>query len=313
MQWVQVRTNSGLAAGVLSPDGRVCLPAEARTTVELLGLGASAMAEIGQQALANPSRVVTDRSTWGPAVNAPSLRDFLCFLQHMRNCRGGGPLDPIWSEIPAFYFSNPAAVIGPFDPVGISPGSSRFDFELEVGAIIGRAGSDLHPDEADACIAGYTIFCDWSARDLQMREMPMMLGPAKGKDGATTLGPALVTVDELEPHRSGNSFDLGMRAFVNGEAVGGGNLNQMDWSFAEIVAYASRGTTLQVGDVVGSGTVPTGCLLEHFVTAPANFRGWLQPGDVVRLEVDGIGAIEQAVVAASQPQPVFQTGRTAAG
>ena len=274
------------------------------------------MQQAAQRAAESPEDV---RPLAGATLRAPlqppSMRDFLCFLQHMRNCRAGlgaaAGLDPEWEQIPAFYFTNPAAVIGPHDRVAISPGSERFDFELEVAAVIGRAGSDLDPATAADHIAGFTIFCDWSARDLQAREMRLNLGPAKGKDGATTLGPAFVTADELAPYASGNAYALDMRVFVNDEEVGGGSMDQMDWSWGEVVAYASRGTTLRPGDVLGSGTVPTGCLFEHFSLsggdAGEGFRGWLKPGDRVRMRVDQIGEIENEVVAGA-PVHRLRTG-----
>jgi hypothetical protein len=163
-------------------------------------------------------------------------------------------LERVWHEIPLFYFTNVAAVVGPYDPVPISPGCSWWDYELEVGAVIGREVANVSPDEAADAIAGFTIFGDWSARDLQFREMAGMLGPAKGKDGATTLGPMLVTVDELEPYRRGGSYHLEMKGYVNDELVSHGWMDQMDWSWADMAAFASRGTRLVPGEVIGSGT-----------------------------------------------------------
>jgi 2-keto-4-pentenoate hydratase/2-oxohepta-3-ene-1,7-dioic acid hydratase in catechol pathway len=271
------------------------------TLMDLLGDDGTRLREAGERATDSPADV---RPLEGAVLRAPlkptSMRDFLCFLQHLRNCRAGlgTPLDEAWEQIPAFYFTNPAAVIGPHDKVAIAPGSERFDFELEVAAVVGRGGSDLDPETAADHIAGYTIFCDWSARDLQVHEMKLGLGPAKGKDSATTLGPAFVTADELAPFASGNSFKLDMRVYVNDEEVGGGSMDQMDWSWGEVLAYASRGTTLNPGDVIGSGTVPTGCLFEHFsLSGGDGFRGWLEPGDRVRLWIEQIGEIENEVVA----------------
>jgi 2-keto-4-pentenoate hydratase/2-oxohepta-3-ene-1,7-dioic acid hydratase in catechol pathway len=189
--------------------------------------------------------------------------------------------------------------------VRISPGCEQFDYELEVAAIIGRGGSDIAPDDAWSHIAGFMIFCDWSARDLQLAEMALNLGPAKGKDGANTLGPALVTVDELVDHRSGGSYALAMRGWVNDELVSEGSMDQMDWHWADIVAYASRGCDLVAGDAICSGTVPTGCLMEHYASnGPDKFRGWLHPGDVVRLEVEGLGEVRQEVHPAVPVHPL---------
>lgn len=315
MRWVRYDADGTDRTGLLVGE-QVHGLEPGTTLVDLLGDDGTRLREAGERATQAPDDV---RPFAGATLRAPlqpsSMRDFLCFLQHMRNCRAGlgaaAQLDPEWEQIPAFYFTNPAAVIGPHDTVAISPGSERFDFELEVAAVIGRAGSDLDPASAADHIAGYTIFCDWSARDLQAREMRLNLGPAKGKDSATTLGPAFVTADELAPYASGNAFALDMRVFVNDEEVGGGSMDQMDWSWGEIVAYASRGTTLRTGDVLGSGTVPSGCLFEHFSLSGGDggkgFRGWLQPGDRVRMRVEQIGEIENEVVAGA-PVHRLRTG-----
>lgn len=233
-------------------------------------------------------------------LRPPSLRDSIGFLQHLRNSSGREELDPAFDRQPAFYFSNHRAVVGASDAVAVPPGCEMFDLELEVAAVVGTPGRDLTPDEAWAHIAGYTIYCDWSARDLQIAEMPLGLGPAKGKDSANTLGPALVTADELEDARRGRGFALAMEARVNDDVVATGSLADMDWSFGELLAHMSRGTDLLPGDVIGSGTVPMGCLLEHYVASlvgGSDFRGWLAPGDTVRLEVDRLGVLEQTIVA----------------
>ena len=180
----------------------------------------------------------------------------------------------------------------------------QFDYELEVCAVIGRSGFNIPRGEAEDHIAGYMILCDWSARDLQFTEMAMGLGPAKGKDGANTLGPMLVTPDELESSRSKKGFALSMTAHVNDELVSSGRWDSIDWDFADMITYASRGTWLHSGDVIGSGTVATGCLYEHYAMAPESFRGWLQPGDEVRLEVERLGVLTQRVVAAAVAQPL---------
>ncbi|MFR9804074.1 fumarylacetoacetate hydrolase family protein [Pseudonocardia sp. RS010] len=301
MRWVSyTAADGGPRAGLVHGDEIHGLPAPTRV-LDLLGDDGTRMAEAAERALADPVEVLPYAgAVLLPPVAPPAVRDFLTFLDHMRVVQDatGVTMSEVWEQIPFFYFSNPAAVVGPHDPVAISPGCSWFDFELEVAAIIGRAGRDLDPETATEHIAGFTVFNDWSARDLQLHEMKLNSGPAKGKDGANTLGPMLVTPDELEPHRSGGSYRLRMSAHVNGEYVGGGLLDQMDWTWGEMLAYASRGTTLRPGDALGSGTVPTGCLIEHFATAPDTFRGWLRPGDVVRLEVEQLGAIEQRVLPA---------------
>jgi 2-keto-4-pentenoate hydratase/2-oxohepta-3-ene-1,7-dioic acid hydratase in catechol pathway len=311
MRWVMYRQPNGTEAAGLVLDGQIHgLGADTRV-IDLLGDDGEAMDAAAERARERPAEIVAlDAADLAPPIRPPSLRDFLTFLDHLRNARRamGGEIDKTWEEIPAFYFSNVAAVVGPHDAVPISPGSERFDYELEVAAIIGKGGSDLHPDEAAAQIAGFTIFCDWSARDLQMHEMQLSLGPSKGKDGANTLGPMLVTADELEPFREGNSYRLGMKGYVNDDLVSEGSMTQMDWSWGEIISYASRGTRVVPGDAICSGTVPTGCLIEHFaVDGPDKFRGWLQPGDIVRLEVEQLGEIRQEILP-SKPVHRLRTG-----
>jgi 2-keto-4-pentenoate hydratase/2-oxohepta-3-ene-1,7-dioic acid hydratase in catechol pathway len=279
--------------------------------IDLLGDDGEAMEAAAARAREDPHVVLDfDDTDLAPPVRPPQLRDFAAFLDHVRNVSKAfaGEIARAWTEIPAFYFSNAAAVVGPYDDVAISPRCEWFDYELEVAAIVGKPGADLHPDVAADHIAGFTIFCDWSARDVQVHELQLMLGRAKSKDSANTLGPMLVTVDELEPFRHGNSYQLTTRGYVNDALVTESDLAQMDWSWGEIVAYASRGTTIVPGEAIGSGTVPTGCLLEHFALAgPEQFRGWLQPGDVVRLEVEQLGATRQHVLP-SRPVHRLRTG-----
>ncbi|WP_312870848.1 fumarylacetoacetate hydrolase family protein [Gordonia asplenii] len=239
-------------------------------------------------------------------LQPPSIRDYLGFLDHFRAGAQveGIVVDPRIEQIPAFYFSSPATILGPTDDVAIFPGSQRFDFELEVAAVIGTPGRNISRHDALNHIAGYTIFCDWSARDLQAVELPIGTGPAKSKDGAQTLGPFLVTPDEIESYRAGKGFALQMTASVNGEQVSSGRWDSIDWDFADMIAYASRGADLRAGDVLGTGTVPTGCLVEAFAADPDGFRGWLQPGDRVELAVERLGSTRQQVTAAEPVEPL---------
>ncbi|HEY0813127.1 MAG TPA: fumarylacetoacetate hydrolase family protein [Pseudonocardia sp.] len=311
MRWVTYTTAAGddrvgLVSGTDGgPEIRAIEPGV--TLLDLLDAGPDGLPSAAERATSAPSEVV---SLADAALRAPlqprSIRDSTGFLQHLRNCQGQVDLgfDERNHQFPAFYFSNVAAVVGPHDDVAISPGSERFDYELEVCAVIGTPGSTIPLDRAEEHIAGYMLLCDWSARDLQMNEMALRLGPAKGKDGANTLGPMLVTPDELADRRSGVSFDLAMTGYVNDELVSEGNWKTIDWGFADMITYMSRGTRLRPGDVIGSGTVPTGCLFEHFAMHPDTFRGWLQPGDEVRLVVEGLGELRQRVVAGVKPEPL---------
>jgi len=211
-----------------------------------------------------------------PVPRPPSVRDAYAFEEHIRNAarvtgRPGVPDE--WYELPVFYFSNPAAIFGPDDEIPFPAGSEELDYELEVAAVIG----------AEGVIGGFTVMNDWSARDLQRKEMKVGLGPAKGKDFATSLGPVVVTPDELGDLR------LEMVARVNGEERSRGNMGDMYHSWQAIIERAAANTQLVPGDVIGSGTVGTGCILEH------GDGRWLQPGDVVELEVEGIGVLRNVV------------------
>jgi len=211
-----------------------------------------------------------------PVPRPPSVRDAYAFEEHIRNAarvtgRPGVPDE--WYELPVFYFSNPAAIFGPDDEIPFPAGSEELDYELEVAAVIGAEGA----------IGGFTVMNDWSARDLQRKEMKVGLGPAKGKDFATSLGPVVVTPDELGDLR------LEMVARVNGEERSRGNMGDMYHSWEAIIERAATNTRLVPGDVIGSGTVGTGCILEH------GDGRWLQPGDVVELEVEEIGVLRNVV------------------
>ena len=210
-----------------------------------------------------------------PVLQPPSLRDFYAFEQHVATARAlrGAEVPAEWYEQPVFYFSNPASIHGPEQEVAYPEGSEELDYELEVAAVIGAGGAT----------GGFTIMNDWSARDLQRAEMRVGLGPAKGKDFATSLGPVLVTPDEFD----GSEAELVAR--VNGEERSRGNLRDLYHPWEAILAHAARCTRLLPGDVLGSGTVGSGCILEH------GDGRWLQPGDVVELEVEGIGVLRNVV------------------
>lgn len=300
MRWVTYDASEGPRAGLLDGDEVRGLPA-AVTLLSLLGDDGERLADAAATARSGPAEVreIDAVRLLAPIPRPPSVRDGLCFLEHLRGCyRALGRSDvlpEVWSHTPAFYFGNPTAVVGPHDDVAIAPGSRLFDFELEIGAVVGRGGRDLHPDDAAAHIVGLTFFNDWTARDHQVRDMAQGIGMGKAKDSAITLGPALVTIDELGPAADGR-FAVDATAEVNGKEVARGSLTTSDWSFGELLAYVSRGTDLVPGDVIGSGTVPGGCLLEHVDTPDiADFSGWLQPGDVVSLCSPMLGETSQLV------------------
>ena len=279
----------------------------------MLGLvraGLPAALEAGAAALAGPA-VPLDGVRLLPPLAAPTVRDFVTFEEHVegvvRGVTGGaGGVVPEWYQAPTFYFTNPYALLGAHDDVPVPPGSERFDFELEVAVVVGRDGASLTPEQARDSVFGYTILNDWSARDLQAREMKVGLGPAKGKDSATTLGPWLVTADELEPYRDDDGFlALDLRVSVNGTEVGQDLLANMGWPFEELISYASRGTEVRAGDVLGSGTCGNGgCLAELWGTRGEAAPPPLQPGDVVEMTVEGIGTIRNRVVEGVDLPPV---------
>jgi fumarylacetoacetate (FAA) hydrolase len=236
-----------------------------------------------------------------PIPPVASIRDFYAFEQHVKTALRLRGLDmkPEWYEVPVFYFSNPAGVIGPDEPVWAPQGSRALDFELELACVIGAECRDLPADDrALEFVAGFTIMNDWSARDLQRKEMAVGLGPSKGKDFATSLGPELVTFDELGDRYREGRLQLEMTAAVNGRVLSRGDSGAMHWTWPQLLAHASRDTRLRPGDVIGSGTVGTGCILE---LTPDAVGGWLQPGDVVELTVDRLGTLRNPVVAHPSP------------
>jgi fumarylacetoacetate (FAA) hydrolase len=202
-----------------------------------------------------------------------------------------------WYSVPIFYFSNVSEIRGPDDPIWAPAASHELDYELEVAAMVDIPAIDLPPERAEEAVGGYTIFNDWSARDLQREETVVRLGPAKGKDFASSFGPWLITPDELEDARSGTGYDLTMTAEVNGTATSRGRWSDAQFSFGEMLARASADVHLRAGDLIGSGTVGTGCLLE---VRDATIGRYLVPGDEVVLRVDRLGALRNPIVARSR-------------
>jgi 2-keto-4-pentenoate hydratase/2-oxohepta-3-ene-1,7-dioic acid hydratase in catechol pathway len=299
-------------AGVVSAAGVHPLPPDT-TVLELVRAGLPAALAAGSRALEGLA-LPLDTIRLLPPLAAPTVRDFVAFEEHVEGVAasvGGGAAGaaavvPEWYQAPTFYFTNPYALIGAHDDVPVPPGCEMLDFELEVAVVVGRDGASLSAEQAREHIFGYTVLNDWSARDLQRREMKVQLGPAKGKDSATTLGPWLVTADELEPYRDADGFlALDLRASVNGELIGQDLLSNMGWPFEELIAYASRGTEVRAGDVLGSGTCGNGgCLAELWGRRAQADPPPLRPGDVVELAVEGIGTVRNRVVPGLSLPPV---------
>lgn len=233
-----------------------------------------------------------------PIFRPPSFRDFYAFEGHVRTmwARRGAPVPDTWYRLPIFYFSNVSEIRGPDDPVWAPRDSVELDYELEVGALIDTPVRDLPLERADAAIGGYLVINDWSARDLQREETTVRLGPAKGKDFATSIGPWLVTPDELADARAGTGYDLAMTGQVNGVETSRGRWSDARFSFGQMIERASADAGLRPGDLLGSGTVGTGCLLE---VRDETLGRYLQPGDEVALEIERLGTLRTPV----RPRP----------
>ncbi len=250
-----------------------------------------------------------DALVLAPVPHPTSCRDAYAFRQHVASARKNRGVEMIaeYDQFPIFYFTNHNSVAGPGNVVCMPDHFDKLDFELEVSIVICKPGRNIKASEADEYIGGYMIMNDLSARGLQMEEMKLNLGPAKGKDFATIIGPMLVTPDELEEFKvpakenhTGNAYNLGMKCLVNGVQVSTGNFADMDWTFAEIIERVSYGVQVYPGDVIGSGTVGTGCFLELNGTGrlnnPDHVDQWLQPGDEVVMEIEGLGTLTNTIV-----------------
>ncbi|MGI8588167.1 MAG: fumarylacetoacetate hydrolase family protein [Chloroflexia bacterium] len=304
------RSGVGLVVGEQIVDlGGAGVSGAPADMVELLTVGPELMAEVraaaDKLAAMDPDALAGISLPPGTRLLAPvprpnNLRDFYAFEEHVKAARALRGLDmiPEWYEIPVFYFSNPDAIYGPGEPVPVPLGTAELDFELEIACVIGKPGRDIPAERALEYVAGYTIMNDWSSRDFWRRfESKLSMGPAKSKDFATSLGPWLVTPDEIEDHREGTGAEtrhhLEMTARVNGREYSRGNADGLTHTFSEMIAFASRDAWLKPGDVLGSGTVGTGCILE---IRPETVGGWLKPGDVVELEIERLGVLMNEVV-----------------
>lgn len=235
-----------------------------------------------------------------PPIEPRAMRDFVGFERHIagmkKNEPGDGTVPQAWYDFPVHLYMNPWSVVGAEDDVPYPAETSVLDFELELAAVVGATARNVPVEDAEQYIAGFCIMNDWSARDLQAREMSVGLGPSKGKDFATTLGPWITTIDELEPFREGDRFALDMEVAVNGKRVGGDNSREMSWSWPEIVSHASRSSTVGAGDVLGSGTCSGGSLAEMWAHAGEQAPPPLAVGDVVEMTIEGLGSIRNRVV-----------------
>ena len=282
---------------------------ESWETLEAVARAAETAIKSGQHALA-PYASFASATILAPVPHPTSCRDGYAFRQHVAAARRNRKVDMIaeFDQYPIFYFTNHNAVEGPGDIRCMPDHFQKLDFELEAAIVIGKKGRNIKAADADQYIAGYMIMNDMSARTLQMEEMLLNLGPAKGKDFSTVIGPMLITPDELESYKvpakeghTGNSYRLAMKCWVNGKLVSEGNMGDMDWTFAEIIERCAYGVDIFPGDVIGSGTVGTGCFLELNGTGLLNDPNykvqWLQPNDVVEMEIDGLGKLSNTIVA----------------
>ncbi|MFC7258466.1 fumarylacetoacetate hydrolase family protein [Streptomyces lutosisoli] len=285
-------------AGVVR-DGIIHPLPEGVTVLELIEQ--EALQHAGAEALATDSDLTVDQVRLLPPLKPPSIRDFVGFEAHIegvaKSLDGLEHVPEEWYRAPNFYFTNPHAAYGARDDVPIPAGCSVLDFELEVGAVIGRPGRDLTPEEAREHIVGYLVFNDWSARDLQKPEKNLGLGFSKGKDFANTLGPFLVTADEVADRRDPDGFlDLEMTVTLNGELIGRDTLANVSWTFEEMTAYAARDAWVRPGDILGSGTCGWGALAEFWGRVGERTPPPLRPGDEVTLTVERLGSLSNRIV-----------------
>jgi fumarylacetoacetate (FAA) hydrolase len=319
MKIISYRLNNASSYGVLVnnelyslPENQSGLPATMNAFLALEESGMEMARQTAQQIEAGRlvAKPISNYEILAPVPHPTSCRDGYAFRQHVEAARKnrGVEMIPEFDQYPIFYFTNHQAVEGP-GPVYCMPDHfEQLDFELEIAIVIGKKGRNIKASEADAYIAGFTIMNDMSARKLQMEEMLLNLGPAKGKDFSTVIGPWLVTPDELAqkvaPTKAGHvglNYNLEMKCYVNDILVSSGNVKDMDWTFAEIIERCSYGVTLYPGDVIGSGTVGTGCFLELNGTGKRldpNFKPqWLQNGDKVTMSIDNLGILENQIIA----------------
>ncbi|MCX4903839.1 fumarylacetoacetate hydrolase family protein [Streptomyces sp. NBC_00878] len=300
-RFIKARTTAGDRIGVLRADGSVALARQESRIEPYFGDDGTALHALAEAIDADPAEVCDAAALQLRApVDPVSMRDFMIFEEHVlpawrSNGLTRGP--EVWYQQPIGYFSNVASLHGPRDPVESPGDTAMLDFELEIGAIVGREARSVSTSEAGHHIAGYLILCDWSARDLQFREMDGLLGPFKGKDFASSLGPVFVTPDELAGRSMGNGYDLLMTSTVNGRQYGNDKWSSAYWSFEELISYSSWNSVVEAGSLIGSGTCQGGCVLELSLRHGSDDYPWLAPGDEVLLEVQLMGAIQAKIAA----------------
>jgi 2-keto-4-pentenoate hydratase/2-oxohepta-3-ene-1,7-dioic acid hydratase in catechol pathway len=296
----------GALTGVVV-DGDRAFPLPGRLTVDdVVRRGLPAALELGRQALDGAGVALADLELRVP-LRPASVRDFVTFPEHVEGVRrsvdGAEGIPEAWYDAPTFYFTNPHAIVGPGDPVARPWGCEALDFELEVAVVMSGGGSSLTETEAHDAVFGYVVMNDWSARDLQSREMQVGLGPAKGKDFCTSIGPWVVTADELEDRRDTDGFlDLACSVTVNDRLVGQDSLAHMGWTFETMIAYASRSSLVVPGDLLASGTTGGGgCLAELWGRSGRQEPPPLRPGDVVSITVERLGTLRNRIVEGVEP------------
>ena len=326
MKIVTYTNKEGVDLGLLLNHKIYSLKAIANTMNAFLQMGDTAMqkARSVEESIKNGSSnlegiSLTETKLLAPVPCPPSCRDAYAFRQHVATARRNRGVDmiPEFDQFPIFYFTNHNAILGPTCDILCMPDHmQKLDFELEAAIVIGKKGRNIKAKAADDYIAGYLIMNDMSARALQMEEMKLNLGPAKGKDFCTIIGPYLVTKEELvdkkvetsEGH-DGDTYSLNMKCWLNGELLSEGNMKDMNWTFAEIVERCAYGADILPGDVIGSGTVGTGCLLElngsHKLENPDYEPVWLKDGDVIEMEIEGLGRIKNKIVLENDTYSLF--------
>jgi len=306
MKLISYKQNGNIKFGALE-DGKIydlnAIDSQISDNMLEFLQGGKEQLQLAKAAVENESPTISteDAKLISPVPNPPSVRDAYAFRQHVATARQNRGLEmiPEFDEIPIFYFTNHHAIFGEGDFPVRQRHTEKLDFELECAAVIGKSGRNISIEKADDYTAGFMIMNDLSARVLQMQEMKLNLGPAKGKDFGSSFGPWLVTKDELEPYRrsspDGDRYDLRMKAFVNNIQVSEDTLANMTWTFAQIIERVSYGVDIFPGDVIGSGTCGTGCFLE-LNGSKITDNQWLNPGDTVSLEIEGLGTLKNKII-----------------